>query len=132
MSDQARSPHPPFKASVVGLGVGDVSLKLLYACEVLTSLRIGAGRVQGLGVRSRLLGLGVVLSVVVRGQFAGWVQLSVVRVGDHVLLELEVRGSVGLGALVVSKGVVGKRWSAGPGVRRLGYWLRFVSVHVVF
>ena len=45
-----------------------------------------------------------------------WTQLGVVRVGADVLLELDVRGSVGLGALVVSKGVVGKRWSAGPGV----------------
>ena len=72
-------------------------------CEFL-----GCGVVR-LGAVSQRLGLGGVLIVVVRGQFAGWAQLSVVRVGDHVLLKLEVRGSVGLGALVISKGVVVKR-----------------------
>ena len=85
-----------------------------------------------LGSVPQLLGIGGVPSVVGRGQFAGWVQLNVVRVEDHVLLELEVRGSVGLGALVMSKRVVVKRWSAGPGIRGLGFWLRVVFVHVVF
>ena len=71
--------------------------------------------------------------MVVRGQFAGWAQLGVVRIGADGLLEVAVRDLEEVGGLV-HQGLVGGQWSVGPGVQGLVplLGLLFVYVLVVF